>query len=363
MAEEFVDLYEVLELPVDADRNVLRKRINELYLDAQRNLDHRTFATRVKYQELFEVTMPQARYILLDDGRRDEYDRLVHAYRSAKNGTPVPPSAPQPTPAPKVEVNPNDALPGESPRVEPLPATPVDPEQLAREREELWKKWKSGLEDALSTETETRPKPRAATSSPSSFSLQPEAPAPASASAQPQAIQAKIQPAPAAPAPAPAAPTPAPKAAARPKVDISFDFEKKEAAAAPEGAGSGWVDTGTSDMELNLAEIEQRRTDHRRQIMKDILVNVGLIWGTIGALIIFVPGFFGLVNTMGRYYPRNAAPLLKYNPNLLWGVGLTLIVVASYFASRELSKTMRRKKAQEFSFLSYEDLLKRVKKG
>lgn len=370
MAEEFVDLYEVLDLPVDADRNTLRKRINELYLDAQRNLDHRTFATRVKYQELFEVTLPQARFILLDDGRRDEYDRMVNAFRAGKTGASIPPNAPEAAAsAPKVD-NPNDALPGDNtPRIEPLPAPDIDPEQLAREREELWKKWKSGLEEALAADDHIRPKSRGATtSSPSSssFSFQtaPEAAAATAAPTSPPSIQAKVQPAPvSAPAPVTAATPAAPaKPAARPKVDISFDFDKKEetpAAAAP----SGWVDTGTSELELTVAEIEQRRTEHRRQIMKEMLVNVGLIWGSIGALIIFVPGFFAMVATVGHYYPRNAPPLLKYSPNYIWIGGSIVILGLSYFVAQTLSKSMRRKRASEMAALTYEELLKRVHKS
>ena len=88
-------------------------------------------------------------------------------------------------------------------------------EQLAREREELWKKWKSGLEEALTVEGEDKPKARSATTaSPSSFSSQP-----ASVGAAPATPKA-------APAAAKAQPQAAPKTAARPKVDISFDFNK-----------------------------------------------------------------------------------------------------------------------------------------
>lgn len=362
MAEEFVDLYEVLELPVDADRNTLRKKINELYLDAQRNLDHRTFATRVRYQELFEVTLPQARYILLDDGRRDEYNRLVHAYRAAKNGTPVPPqSAPEAAKSSfALEPDPDSSIPGSSPRVDPLPSNTVDPEQLAKEREELWKKWKTGLEEALVVD-EDKPKARsAATSAPSSFSVQPSSPAPSESpvpkpAAAPQAIQASVQ-----PAPAPATQA-APKPAARPKVDISFDFSEKNQGSEGTAEAGAELDENGNPL-LSAQEIEKRRTEHRRQIMKELLVNVGLIWGLIGAALVIVPGFAGLIFFIGKYYPRNAAPLLKYSPNIFWTAGFLLIGIGAFFASRELSKFMRRKKASELSFLSYEDLLKRVGK-
>ncbi len=348
MAEEFVDLYEVLELPVDADRNTLRKRINELYLDAQRNLDHRTFATRVRYQELFEVTLPQARYILLDDGRRDEYNRLVNAFRGTKNEVAAPPPAPAaPSSGFSLAEPVETAIPGpRGPQIDALPAASVDPETLAREREELWKKWKTGLEAALTVEADDKPKARsAATSSPASFSTQ-SAPAP----------QTDSTPAP--------SPPPAPKAA-RPKIDISFAFGEDNA---PKRGESAPV-PGAEEMveqhkrEHSPEELEKRRTEHRREIMKELLVNVGLVWGSIGAALVVVPGIAGLIALVAHYYPRGGTPLLKYSPNLLWFAGFLLIGIATYFVSATLSKAMRRKKAQELSLLSYEDLLRQTGKS
>ena len=361
MAEEFVDLYEVLELPVDADRNTLRKRINELYLDAQRNLDHRNFATRVTFQKLFEVTLPQARYILLDDGRRDEYNRLVHAFRATQSGTSVPQNAPAAS-AFAVAADPDAALPGQDgPPIDAIPTAVADPEQLAREREELWKKWKSGLEEALAVDGDERPKARpAATNTPTSFSTQTAA-SPAFPGGEPQSLQAQIQPAPA--APKPAAPPPN-KPAARPKVDISFDFGEKETPAPANHAANAPVSAvGGDEQKLSPEEIEKRRTEHRRRIMKDLLVNVGLIWGSIGAAIVVIPGFALLVFAVGHYYPRNAAPLLQFPSTILWVAGLLIIGAATFYVSRTLSKNMRKKKAQELSFLSYEDLLKQAGQG
>ena len=83
MADEFIDFYKALGLPFDADRKQVRSRINEAYTEAQRNLDHRVFATRVGHQKMFEVILPRARYILLDDSRRDDYDQMVRAFRGA----------------------------------------------------------------------------------------------------------------------------------------------------------------------------------------------------------------------------------------------------------------------------------------
>jgi hypothetical protein len=357
VAEEFVDLYEVLEMPVDADRNTLRKRINELYLDAQRNLDHRNFATRVTFQKLFEVTLPQARYILLDDGRRDEYNRLVHAFRATQNGTAVPQNAPTSSPS-AVAIDPDASLPGQDgPRIDAIPTAVADPEQLAREREELWKKWKSGLEEALAADGDERPKTRAATTAtPTSFSTQTSSPA--TPAGEPQSLQAKVQPAPAAPKAAAPAPS---KPAARPKVDISFDFGEKEAPA-PAGAVVS-ARANNDEQQLSPAELDKRRTEHRRRIMKDLLVNVGLIWGSIGAAIAIIPGFALLVFAVGHFYPRNAPALLKFPSSIVWAVGLLIIGAAAFFISRTLSKNMRKKKAQELSFLTYEELLKQTGQG
>ncbi|PQV63240.1 hypothetical protein B1R32_11466 [Abditibacterium utsteinense] len=362
MAEEFVDLYEVLELPVDADRNTLRRRVNELYLDAQRNLDHRNFATRVKFQELFEITLPQARYILLDDGRRDDYDRLVYAFRATKNEGPPAPAAPhlKSAPATTSPSSPSEfalerptpaAAEQRAPAIEPLPQTEIDPAQLAQEREELWKKWKSGLEVALHTEGD-KPKSRAATTSaPTSFSTVTPA----------TAAPATVTPAPAAPA-AVAEPVEIPKVAARPKVNVSFDFsENQESGSDAQAGDSSFQSAGES--KLAAAEIEQRRTEHRRHLMKEVLVNVGLVWGIIGAAMVVVPGLIGLIAASGHYYPRGAQPLVALPSRAMWGGGVLVILVAAFFASRALSKSMRRKKATELALLPYEVLLKQIGKS
>ncbi len=357
MTEEFVDLYQVLELPVDADRNTVRKRVNELYIDAQRNLDHRHFPTRVKFQELFEVTLPQARYILLDDGRRDEYDRLVHAFRGAQaGGPPVPPGQAS---ASSTKNQKPGAASGENslgrpeladlpilgeraPAIEPLPQAETDPVQLAQEREELWKKWKVGLEAALTSEGE-KPKSRAAaTASPTSFTgvAPPEAAAGSARSA------------------APAVSDSAPRPPARPKIPGSFDAPEKQA---------GFSALAPPDVQNapapSPAEIEARRAQHRRQLMKEVLVNVSLIWGVIGAAIVVVPGLIALIAVAGHFYPRGEAALIAFPSQALWGVGLLLIGVAAFFASRALSGNQSQKKATELSLLSYEELLKQIGKS
>ena len=158
MSDEFVDFYQILELPLDAERSDVRKRINELYVEAQKNLDHRNFDTRVRNQQLFEITLPQARYILLDAGRRDDYDRLVRDSRAPAEGAPA--SAPKVAPAQTTEISQNvggfkmepTGIPGETPSIDALPDEAPDPETVAREREEMWNKWKTGLQSAMERE-------------------------------------------------------------------------------------------------------------------------------------------------------------------------------------------------------------------
>lgn len=375
MAEEFIDLYEILELPVDADRNTLRQRINELYLDAQHNLDHRHFATRVKFQQLFEVTLPQARYILLDDARRDEYNRLVRAFRGATvGGPPAPNSNSEVSPTSPPPVSPTSASGDFSPQrleerpqssfsfenaspIEPVPQIETDPAQLVQEREELWKKWKNGLETAVGAEADN-PKSRAAvTSAPTSFSM---APAPVATSDAPVSPAA-----PSAPDPIPVAPAPAAKApsAPRPKIEISFDGDEKQAPVPDSGAPETAIFGDETEPIAPSAEIEARRIEHRSQLNKEVLVNASLIWGVIGAALIVVPGLIGLIAASGHYYPRDAKALLNFPHQVLWGIGLLLIAIAAFFASRELSSRMRDKKAAELSSLSYEEFLKRIHKS
>ncbi len=369
MAQEFVDLYEVLDLPVDAERGAVRKRINERYLDAQRNLDHRDFATRVKHQELFEVTLPQARYILLDDGRRDEYNRMVNAFRAPSGFVGPAPVTPAPQAESTLEIPQStgfslEAAPtpafSTAPDIAPLPPTPLDPVQLAQEREELWKKWKSGLEAAMTTENSDKPKARGAvTAAPTSFSAPPT----------PDSKSQAAPPAPTVIAPMPvAAPTPPPPKPAPPKVKISFDFGGEGNEDTPrrgDSAPAPGAEEIVADHKLqhSEAEIEARRAENRLQITKEILINVGLIWGIAGAAMVVVPVIIALIAANAHYFPRNAPPLAKFSPFLMWGVGFLIMAAGGFFASRELSKSMRRKKAAELSGMSYEELLRQTGKG
>ncbi|HVF85145.1 MAG TPA: J domain-containing protein [Abditibacteriaceae bacterium] len=69
-----INLYEILDVPPDADLKTIRKRIGSLFLEAQNNLDHRNFRRRFYYRELTEVVLPRARHNLLDAERREDYN-------------------------------------------------------------------------------------------------------------------------------------------------------------------------------------------------------------------------------------------------------------------------------------------------
>lgn len=82
--EHFVDLYAVLGVDPRTPPAELRRRIAVLYTEAQANLDHRRFRKRFYYHELYEVHLPHAHHVLLDDGRRAEYDAELIRQRRAK---------------------------------------------------------------------------------------------------------------------------------------------------------------------------------------------------------------------------------------------------------------------------------------
>lgn len=351
MTNEFVDFYEILSLPLDADRSTVRKRINELYVEAQRNLDHRNFATRVKYQELFEVTLPQARYILLDEGRRSDYDRLVRDTRApAGAGAPGVGVAAKTRDASSTELgqggfklSADAGASGAAPAINELP--PPDPETIAREREEMWNKWKTGLQSAMEREA-AREKA--------------EKEAPKAASTSPAQAQA---------APAPDATTPvAPVAAApkpeRPKVKFDFggeaDNTPRRGERAPVPGAEEIVNESTA--RLSPEEIERRRTEHRRELMKEELTDVGVKAMLIGASAVLVPGVIAMVMFMSRNYPHGETPKIAISSPLAWLLWMVFLGTAAFVASHFLSKSMRRKSAMNMSLMSYEDLLRFLRK-
>lgn len=147
--DEFIDLYDALNLPQNANIEKVRKRINALYLEAQQNLDHRNAKKRLQYQQLYEIILPQARHLLLDENRRSEYDRYLTAF---KTGTKV-----------AATHDPNERRISTS---KPATVTErlreeegVDPEKLAEQREDMWAQWKHGLEQVEEYTPEEKTEP------------------------------------------------------------------------------------------------------------------------------------------------------------------------------------------------------------
>ena len=358
MSDEFVDFYEVLTLPLDADRSTVRKRINELYVEAQRNLDHRNFATRVKYQELFEIKLPQARYILLDEGRRDDYDRLVKAAR-ASGDVPLAGAEQKSAPAVATELSqnaPQDLAPadtapaGAAPSIVALPKN-LDPVAAAREREELWNKWKTGLQSAMEREGATEQTREATPTTP-----------------RPSALRVETQPAPdptqtpATAHPTTPAPTPNPaRRPERPKVKFDFDGAQENAPAreqsAPAMGARELVEEATA--RLSPEEIERRRIQHRREVMREELDHVNVQGWVIGAAAVLVPGVIVMVLFMSRFYPAGQeSELAIKNPAVAWLLWLTILAIGAFGAATYTARSMRRKRSMELTLMSYEDLMR-----
>jgi len=369
VADEFIDFYHALGLPVDADRKQIRSRINEAYTEAQRNLDHRHFATRVEHQKMFEVILPRARYILLDDSRRDDYDQMVRAFRGVSPVAPAEPPAPKAPPlidtgstasdtvaapaeqAPSGPPSPvfgagnaasfrlaeeQAALPNgaRAPRVEGLPTSPLDPVQMEQRRDELWQKWKSGLEAAIARDEQDKANPR---------------PAPAKSVAQ-------------TPNPVAQTPPPVPRPPRVPAKPIEFDFGAGNAARRGESAPVPGAEEIVEEAKVRLSpeEIERARAERTREAVKEILMEVGAKAVITGAMGAGFPLLGLLIFTMGHFYPRDAAPLIGFPSPVAWVLGLLIVAGAAAASAYYLSRSQRQKKAHELASLSLEDILREL---
>ncbi|HVF10826.1 MAG TPA: hypothetical protein VNA16_08490 [Abditibacteriaceae bacterium] len=362
--DEFVDLYEVLGLPVDADADKLRKRINELYLDAQRNLDHRNVQKRLRFQQFYELYLPQARHLLLDPARRAEYDQYLQAYRAHQATGGAGPVAKAPAsekgePAPSPGDSQEDLTASAQTTVSAQEvvrrAEDEDPEKLAAEREQLWSKWKGSLEQAFREEG-TAPAadatPTASTATPHSTQRTTSQAAPGhfpliDREAVPPAPVVRSQPVvraptthtartgarpitPAAPAPrtAPAANAGAPSAEALPNHDSS-----------------------------PLAQLhEQERLD----LIRSGIETAGVVRGLTVGIVIFFAGcvvIFGLDSYLShaKQFPFGLARSMF----ALYFLCATTIL--ALWCGWVASRAARRQASSELSYLSREELLRRNK--
>ena len=140
---EFVDLYEVIGVGRDALIPDIRKRITEMYLDAQNNLDHRNAKKKLHYQQLFEILLPQSRHLLLEPDRRAEYDNYLDEHKDDASQRAVA----------ERTLSTNEFLSTSNSVEEAAQAARVEeeqlsPEQLIARRKELWEKWEESLSRA-----------------------------------------------------------------------------------------------------------------------------------------------------------------------------------------------------------------------
>ncbi|MEO6907017.1 MAG: hypothetical protein ABI210_03925 [Abditibacteriaceae bacterium] len=134
--EGFIDLYDALKLPQNADTERVRERINVLYLKSRHNLDHCNAKKRLRYQHLYEVILPQAWHLLLDQSRRDEYDRYLIAFNSGAGVVAVP------------ELGTHHTAVSE-PATDSLGDENLYSESLSQQCEDKWRNWKHGIVQAV----------------------------------------------------------------------------------------------------------------------------------------------------------------------------------------------------------------------
>jgi hypothetical protein len=346
--DEFVDLYEVLELPENADTETIRQRLNVLYLEAQQNLDHRNVKRRLQFQQMYEIYLPQARHLLLDTNRRGEYDRYLQAYRTGS----------------KVETSPDQAAAATVSTVGDMAGAPekishgipelveeqVDPEQLAAEREQMWAKWKMGLE-TVTAEQPLEPLPGAAApstqSSPSSAAAEPAPAAPGGfprSAARPAAVAPRQRPQPVVPRFQP--PAPGQRAAAT-----------RPAPPAPPAGARRPVAEAPAPPEHVPSEVERQREQQRYQLIKNAVQNAGLMWGAGGGAIGFLVGCAILFTLDNALKP---APF-GLSRTVFDLIGFLFVLIASALAGVVARKKAKRKAVAELSQLSMEELMRRAR--
>lgn len=138
MSVDFVNLYETLELAPTTDAGDIRKRISVMYLEAQKNQDHRNPQKKLFFQQMYEVYLPQARHLLLDPKRRNEYDAYLSSFKEDEVRSHVVQEA----------LVADSASPAEARRLqeeERVLEETLTPEQLAERRAALWQRWEEGL--------------------------------------------------------------------------------------------------------------------------------------------------------------------------------------------------------------------------
>ncbi len=78
---QWIDYYALLDVPISADEDSIRRRIGKVYADAASNTEHRNATRRDYYRSLLERVLPQCRRVLLDSEWRARYDHQHFLHR------------------------------------------------------------------------------------------------------------------------------------------------------------------------------------------------------------------------------------------------------------------------------------------
>jgi len=331
--DEFVDLYNLLEVPQDADATTIRKRVNALYLEAQQNLDHRNIKKRLKFQQMYELYLPQARHLLLDKARRAEYDRYLKAYHSGHLPPPssLPPEKHPVDPTTEVSAGPEPAEGGVSFNFDDadtaIAEEPVDPEKQAAQREDMWAKWKTGLEHVLTDEIAE------ATGSQSTNVTAPTAE---------YAEYAEY-------------------AEEEYDEETYFDFDDTGAAQPQAARQRPPVDPTAIDLNdpEKIKEIEHQREVRRYALIRQAAQSAGLVWAWWAGTLFF---FFSCVlfYMLDEYLTSsNNHPIDR---SIFNGLALIGIMLLSIFVGYSASSFARQRIIDELSHLALPDLVRRTRK-
>ncbi len=300
--DEFVDLYALLGVPNAADAARIRKTIGELYLEAQKNLDHRNPRKRLQYQQMYEVYLPQARHLLLDDARRAEYDRYLKAFLSGQTYSPAPKAQ---EPAPKAPDLPETSA-----------APPAKPAELSEaEQADLWSKWKSGLQLEVAEELPPVATGAAATSTAARSST----PSPPT-QPTPQSTAAKTKP-------------------------------------TPRVAGASAEEEGEERRRREAAEFQ--RQQQRLNLIRSAVETAGLMWRIVAGVGVFAIGCL-IVFGLDGYFRKSDHFPLNLSQGLFDALGLLIVFGIAFFVSNSVSRAARRRKNMELSMLSYEELRRKA---
>lgn len=313
-----VDLYSVLEIAPESDAETVRQRINDLFAEAQKNIDHRNFRRRFYYQELFEVHLPQARFHLLDETRRRDYDISVKLKLPAAS--------------PNIEYSnysSNDALPTVRETVA-SPTTPAAPTPTSKAKTPANRGARDLDLDAL--------------------------PSVADAEASPSRVNFAFR------SPTPIVDAPAMtrfKAAQETAPEIAPDQADEALITATNEASqevSGQQQTMRSDASLAANEElqrERRRDLKRRELIMFELMAVGTRWSIIGATGALV------FSAMAWFFLHRAFSINDWRFNF---VSVVIACVSMFVVGRASHREARRRTVALLSQMPYTQLLRRCAK-